>query len=170
MARGRPGARRGPGPHGIARRRGRRRCLTLGALRLLRDGDAWRGTAAALALAAALLAAGAPGQVTGAALVEAAAVAALLPGSPQAAMLVPAAGLVATALVAELADGMAARRSPSALDLACLAPIAVLLLAPRLLPRLSRAGPALAGLLIAGACVVLVWGLAALGGHVGLRR
>lgn len=130
---------------------------TLLVVRLLADGDAWRGTAAAFALAAAFLAAGAPAHWPATALVAAGALAALLPGEVPVAMLAPAAGLVAAAVAAELADGMAARQRPGALDLACLAPLAVLLLAPRLLPRLSRAGPALAGILAAAGCAALVW-------------
>ena len=130
---------------------------TLWAFRLLADGDVWRSTAAALALAAALLVADAPERWAGAALVAAGAIAALLPSQPAGLMLGSAAGLVSVALAADLADGVAARRAPGATDLACLAPLAVLLLAPRLLPRLSRMGPALAGILAAAGCVVLVW-------------
>ena len=42
-------------------------------------------------------------------------------------------------------------------DLAAGAPFLVWLLAPRLLPRLNRAGPAMAGALAAIACVALIW-------------
>lgn len=138
---------------------------TLWSLRLLADGDAWRSTAAAIALSAALLAAGAPEHWVEAALVATGAVAALLPAQAAGMMLASAAGLTSTAVAAELADGMAAHRTPGPTDLACLTPLAVLLVAPRLLPRLTRAGPALAGILAGATCVVLVWAIGHATGH-----
>jgi hypothetical protein len=47
-------------------------------------------------------------------------------------------------------------------DLAAGTPFLVWLLAPRLLPRLNRAGPAMAGALAAIACVALIWVVIAL--------
>ncbi len=113
--------------------------------------------AAAGALAAALELSGAAPHWSRAALVPAAAGLSLygLGGSVEA--LAQATILVAAAAVAASNRG---RFVPA--DLAAAAPFLVWFLAPRLLPRLNRAGPALAASLAAVCGVALVWGAIAL--------
>jgi len=135
--------------------------ITVLAFHLIQAGgriaDSWRSAAPSLALAGALIVARVPPPWPMAALVPAAAALALLGGSTGLA----APPLAAAALLAAGATDLAAGRLPhggfGALDAACLTPLVALWLAPRLLPGLARATPALAGLLAAAGCAGVVW-------------
>jgi hypothetical protein len=116
--------------------------------------------AAAVALAAALEVSGAAPHWSRAALAPAAAGVALLGLGEAVAPLAQAIVLVAVAAVAASNRG---RFVP--VDLAAAAPFLVWWLAPRLLPRLNRAGPALAAGLAAVCGVGLVWGAMTLLNH-----
>jgi hypothetical protein len=116
--------------------------------------------AAAVALAAALEVSGAAPHWWRAALAPAAAGVALLGLGESVAPLAQAIVLVGVAAVAASNRG---RFLP--VDLAFAAPFLVWWLAPRLLPRLNRAGPALAASLAAACGVGLVWGAMTLFNH-----
>jgi hypothetical protein len=112
----------------------------------------WAGLGAALALAAAIPLAGGAMHWARAALVAAAAGAAFIGLADAVALLQIALVLVAAAAVVASDRG---RLIP--IDAAACTPLLVWFLAPRLLPRLNRAGPALAGALAAVAGVGIVW-------------
>ncbi len=116
--------------------------------------------AAAAALAAALELSGAAPHWSRAALAPAAAGLGMLGLGEAVAPLAQAIVLVAVAAVAASNRG---RFVP--VDLAAAAPFLVWVLAPRLLPRLNRAGPALAAGLAAVCGVGLVWGAMTLLNH-----
>jgi hypothetical protein len=116
--------------------------------------------AAAAALAAALELSGAAPHWSRAALAPAAAGLALLGFGDAVPALAQAVVVVASAAVAASNRG---RFVP--VDLAAAAPFLVWLLAPRLLPRLRGAGPALAAGLAAVCGVALVWGAMTLLNH-----
>jgi hypothetical protein len=113
--------------------------------------------AAAFALAAALAVAHAGPHWPRAALACAGAGLGLLGLTEIAAPLAQAVILVATSAVVASNRG---RLVP--VDLAAAAPFAVWLLAPRMLPRLKSAGPAMAGAVTAIGCVALIWAVIAL--------
>jgi hypothetical protein len=129
------------------------------ALRLGRRDQGWTNIAAAAALAAAIAVSGGAMHWARAALVPACAGLALL-GLDAAVPLQLGTVLVAAATVVASDRG---RFLP--IDAAAATPLLVWFAAPRLQPRLSQAGPALAGLLAAGAAVALVWGGIALFAH-----
>jgi hypothetical protein len=129
--------------------------------RWLARGDAGvTSVAAAVALGGGVALAGMAPPWVDAALVPATAGLALLGRSEAATVLAQAIVLVATAAVAASNRG---RFAP--VDLSAAAPFVVWVLAPRLLPRLNRAGPALAASLAAVCGVALVWGGIALLAH-----
>jgi hypothetical protein len=120
----------------------------------------WTGIAAAASLAAAVYVAGGNMHWARAALVPAAAGLALLGLTESVAPLQLAILLAAAAAVVASDHG---RLTP--VDAAAAAPVLVWFLAPRLQPRLNRAGPALAGV-VAGVCgIAIVWGSMALLAH-----
>ena len=122
------------------------------ARRLAKGDSGWASIGAALALAGSLM-------VTGAAPIwwHAALVPAIIPATL---LGIPAASpTLATLLVAAAAATLVAadRGRFVPIDAACLIPLLVWALSPRLAPRVNRAGPAVAGLLAAGICVGLAW-------------
>lgn len=117
----------------------------------------WNTIAASLALAVTLFLAGGALHWAQAALVVAFAGLALLGSAGAAGALAQACLLVCVEAIIASDHG---RLVP--VDAAVLAPFVVWWLAPRLLPRLHRAGPALAGALAAGGAVAAAWSAGAL--------
>lgn len=139
------------------------------AVRLLRAPPSpWVMPAGVLALWGGLVAAGAPVPWTGLALVPLAATLGQVAGprGTWSARLPMAAGLAGLAALAVLAAARLPRGGATRIDLAALAPVLAVWLAPRLMSRLPCGGGILAALLAAAVAVGLAWG----GGRVGLPR
>jgi hypothetical protein len=120
--------------------------------RLVARDAGWASIAAAVSLATSLRLTGGATQWVYASLVPAAAGIALLGRPEAAAALAQATTLIAVATIVAFDRG---RLTP--VDLATAAPLAVWAAAPRLLPRLNRAGPALAASLAAVVGIAIIW-------------
>lgn len=134
----------------------------------LADADSWRAAAAAAALWAALAAIGSAPLWTVIALAPAAAALGALAAPPSAGITIPAvAGIGAAVGGSMLGTGLLRRGHVGAVDLVALAPLAVVWLGPKLLPRLRSLGaaaPAAAALLAGATIVLLAFAAAALAG------